>query len=75
MLIMKDEKESTMSCKFRVTVIESERGWGQKTEYQYFDTVEKAIEYRDAINEVNEMESVIPDWYMVAEKEIVVVED
>lgn len=64
-----------MSYKFRVTVIESERGWGQKTEYQYFDTVEKAIEYRDAINEVNEMESVIPDWYMVAEKEIVVVEN
>jgi hypothetical protein len=63
-----------MSYKFRVTVIESERGWGQKTEYQYFDTVEKAIEYRDAINEVNEMESVVPDWYMVAEKEIVVVE-
>ena len=64
-----------MSYKFRVTVVESELGWGQKTEYQYFDTVEKAIEYRDGINEVNEMESVIPDWYMVAEKEIVVVED
>jgi len=30
-----------MSYKFRVTVIESERGWGQKTEYQYFDTVER----------------------------------
>lgn len=64
-----------MSYKFRVTVIESERGWGQKTEYQYFDTVEKAIEYRDGINEVNEIVSVPPDWYMVAEKEIVVVED
>ena len=64
-----------MSYKFRVTVIESERGWGQKTEYQYFDTIEKAIEYRDAINEVNEIVSVVPDWYMAAEKEIVVVED
>ena len=64
-----------MSYKFRVTVIESERGWGQKTEYQYFDTVEKAIEYRDGINEANEIVSVPPDWYMVAEKEIVVVED
>jgi hypothetical protein len=62
-----------MAVKYEVCVIESERGWGQKREYEYFDTVEKAIEYRDRINSYNTAPSA-PDWYMMAEQEIRIVE-
>lgn len=62
-----------MTVKYEVCVIESERGWGQKREYEYFDTAEKAIEYRDRIN-ANNTASIAPDWYMVAEQEIRIVE-
>lgn len=63
-----------MTVKYEVCVIESERGWGQKREYEYFDTVEKAIEYRDRINSYNTVSTIAPDWYMVAEQEIRIVE-
>jgi hypothetical protein len=63
-----------MAVKYEVCVIESERGWGQKREYEYFDTVEKAIEYRDRINSYNTVSTIAPDWYMVAEQEIRIVE-
>lgn len=67
-----------MTVKYRVCIIEYERGWGHRREYEYFDTVEKAIQYRDHINLANKPltkgESV-PDWYMTAEKEIKIVED
>lgn len=64
-----------MAVKYEVCVIESEAGWGQKREYELFDTVEKAIKYRDYINSFNDPNLTIsPDWYMVAEKEIRVVE-
>jgi hypothetical protein len=62
-----------MTIKYEVCVIESERGWGQKREYHLFDTVEEAIEYRDHVNSFNEP-GPAPDWYMIAEKEIKVVE-
>lgn len=62
-----------MAVKYKVCVIESERGWGQKREYEYFDTAEKAIEYRDRIN-ANNTASIAPDWYMMAEQEIRIVE-
>ena len=62
-----------MAVKYKVCVIESERGWGQKREYEYFDTAEKAIEYRDRINANNTAPSA-PDWYMMAEQEIRIVE-
>lgn len=66
-----------MTVKYAVCVIESERGWGQKRDYEYFDTVEKAIAYRDEINSQNEPLAPggrVPDWYMIAEQEIRVVE-
>lgn len=63
-----------MSCKFRVIVMESERGWGQKRFYQDFDTVEEAAKYRDNINAQNKP-GPAPDWYMVAENNILVVEE
>jgi hypothetical protein len=63
-----------MAVKYKVCVIESERGWGQKREYEYFDTLEEAIKYRDRINSYNTASSA-PDWYTVAEQEIRIVEE
>ena len=63
-----------MAVKYQVCVIESERGWGQKREYDLFDTVEEAIKYRDHINSFNKPSDIAPDWYMIAEQEIRVVE-
>jgi hypothetical protein len=66
-----------MTYKFEVCTIESERGWGQRREYELFDTVEEAIAYRDRINSFNEPlkpGDIAPDWYMIAEQEIRVVE-
>lgn len=40
--------------KFKVVVIESERGWGQKVdEVRTFDTYEEASAFRDKINSHN----------------------
>jgi hypothetical protein len=67
-----------MTVKYKVTTVESERGWGQRREHDYFDTFEEAKAYRDRINSFNkplkEGESV-PDWYMYADDEIRVVEE
>jgi hypothetical protein len=64
-----------MAHKFQVTTVESERGWGQKRETALFDTFEEAKTYRDRINSFNNPpEKSVPDWYMIAENEIRVVE-
>ena len=62
-----------MSVKYRVTVVESERGWGQTYEYVDFDSYEAAASYRDRINSHNTSLQV-PDWYVVADSEIKIVE-
>ena len=36
--------------KYRIELIESERGWGQETWYEYFDTKEKAQERIATVN-------------------------
>lgn len=62
-----------MAHKFVVTVIESERGWGKRVEYEEFDSIEEAEKYRDHINSFNKPLKPgehVPDWYMVAEDEI-----
>lgn len=52
--------------KFRVTVIESERGWGQKVdEVREFDTYNKAANFRDKINAQNTSPTA-PDIYWQA---------
>lgn len=52
--------------KFRVTVIESERGWGQKVdEVKTFDTYEDAAAFRDRINGRN-TSPIAPDIYWQA---------
>lgn len=55
-----------MNFKFKVNLIESERGWGQSVETLEFDTYEKAVAYMDSINSKNTAPTV-PDWYMRAE--------
>jgi len=66
-----------MTHKFQVTTIESESGWGQRYERELFDTVEEAIAYRDRINSFNKplkVGEIVPDYYMVADQKIEVVE-
>lgn len=64
--------------KYRVETIERERGWGARSEFDYFDSYEKAKEYRDHINSFNKPlgpGEMVPDWYMYAEQEIKVIEE
>lgn len=52
---------------YRVDIIESERGWGQKVdEVKYFETQEEARDFCKQFNARN-TESVAPDWYMRAD--------
>lgn len=55
--------------KYFITVIESERGWGQKQETWEYDTFEDA---QDAINRINEdnqkqweRDHFVPDWWIM----------
>lgn len=55
--------------KFKVTIMESERGWGQKVDsVKYFEGSNAAQEAWDFADEFNkeDMENDVPDWYMVA---------
>lgn len=56
---------------WKVDLIESERGWGQKVdEVKTFDTYEAAEKFRDEFNQKNkddwERTREVPDWYMYA---------
>ena len=52
--------------KFKVLIIESERGWGQRVdETKYFDTKEEAEKFIEDYNKQNN-EDKVPDWYMYA---------
>jgi len=54
-------------AKFRVDLIESERGWGQRLdERKYFDSADEAWKFVEDFNSKNDKDSV-PDWYMFAE--------
>jgi len=51
---------------WRVTVIESERGWGMKVDqYRRFPTKEAAVTWANNFNKDNPTDHV-PDWYMQA---------
>lgn len=56
---------------FRVTVVESERGWGQRYEYEYFNEIQHADDYVRSVNKHN-VEMTAPDWYMQAEEPVFV---
>lgn len=52
---------------YRVDIIESERGWGQRVdETLYFDNEAEARKYCDDFNAQNTA-AVAPDWYMRAD--------
>ena len=51
---------------WKVTIIESERGWGQRVdEVKEFKSYEAAKKFQIEFNKENNLLSV-PDWYMVA---------
>ena len=62
-----------MAYKYRIRVMESERGWGQDFWTEDYDTPEEA---KARILEVNSdnVSYTAPDWYMMAFEEITVVE-
>lgn len=52
---------------YRVDIIESERGWGQKLdETKYFDNEPEARAFCKLYNATNTQQTA-PDWYMQAE--------
>lgn len=52
--------------KWKVDIIESERGWGQRLEStEEFDTLEEAKTFQENFNSQN-TEKTVPDWYMFA---------
>lgn len=54
--------------KFKVDIIESERGWGSKVESTLeFHTLEEAQRYVDGYNQKYNNKKFVPDWYMMAE--------
>ncbi len=53
--------------KYRLKIIESERGWGQRIEYHFSDDIEELKNLRKEINSKN-TESSAPDWYCIADE-------
>ena len=62
-----------MTFQYRITLRESERGWGSNDWHEYYDTPEEA---RDRINEVNSHNTapVAPDYYIMAFNRIETIE-
>lgn len=53
---------------YRVDIIESERGWGQKIdETIYFDNEAEAKKFAADYNEKHNPPGPTPDWYMIAD--------
>lgn len=53
---------------YRVDIVESERGWGQKIDESiYFDNADEAREYVYTYNLTHNPLGPVPDWYMVAQ--------
>jgi hypothetical protein len=62
-----------MASKFRIQLVESERGWGQDYWTEDFDTAELAQERIDYVNSFNTADEV-PDYYIRAFDKIEVVQ-
>ncbi len=59
--------------KYRIFLVESERGWGQERWHEDYDTYDAAKERIRSVNAKNTA-SHAPDWYMCAEDRIECVE-
>lgn len=54
---------------FKVDIIESELGWGQKVdETKYFDSKPEAEKFIKDYNEEHNSQASVPSWYMYARK-------
>ena len=62
-----------MAIKYRVHLVESERGWGQERWTEDFDTRGEAMSRIQNVNDQNTL-SYVPDWYVAASTEIEIVE-
>lgn len=64
---------------FRVKFTESERGWGQKDWFEYFETFEQAKTAIRECNKLNEDDYAktksVPDYYIQADETIVAVDE
>ena len=59
--------EIKLQAAYRVDIIESERGWGQKVdETKYFDSEQEAREFVKKYNAKNAL-PYVPDWYICAD--------
>ena len=55
---------------WKVGIIESERGWGQKVvEAKFFDNQKDAAAFVQEFNSAN-IEDHVPDWYMYATRPV-----
>lgn len=59
----------TERVKYRIFLMESERGWGQERWTEDYDTLTEAKARILEVNSQNTAETV-PDWYMVAETRV-----
>lgn len=59
--------------KYRIFLVESERGWGQDRWHEDYDTYEEAKRRIITVNAAN-VTLRAPDWYMQADDRIEVVE-
>jgi hypothetical protein len=62
-----------MAIKYRIQLVESERGWGREYWQETYDTFEEAQQRIRSVNEKN-TSMTVPDWYMIAETGIEAVE-
>lgn len=60
--------------KYRIKLVESERGWGQEYWTEDYDTRDEAQERIRSVNAENVAQKA-PDWYVAAFPEIEIVEE
>lgn len=58
--------------KYRIYLMESERGWGQDRWQEDYDTLEEALERIRSVNAQNTAERA-PDYYQIAEPHVEIV--
>ena len=62
--------EVKLQSAYRVDLIESERGWGQKVEeVKFFDNQKDATTFVNEFNSHNKAD-IVPDWYMYATRPV-----
>jgi hypothetical protein len=59
--------------KYRVHLVESERGWGSERWHEDFDTIEAARARVEAVNKENPP-GPVPDYYVAASRDIEIVD-